>query len=168
MIRKKKPWKTFVLQAAIVGAAVWGGMTVAMERYKIGIDAQSSTSIPGKRVFIIDLRNTDFVRGDLVAFYTHGFDPYFPDGTRFVKRVVGLPGDHVIVGDPLITVEGKPTGWGVLLADHMGVPQEHFRRDLVVPEGHIWVMGGSHDSFDSRYWGVLPVDRLIGRVYAVY
>jgi conjugal transfer pilin signal peptidase TrbI len=168
MVRKKKPWKVFALQCLIVAACVWGVMAVAMERYRIGIDPQLTTCVPGKRVFAVDLNDQRIERGHLVAFRAQGLDPFFPDGTQMIKFAMGMPGDRVVVGNPLITVEGRQEGWGLILAKNLGVPEKLFERELIVPEGHIWVMGKTHDSFDSRYWGVVPMDRVIGRAYAIF
>ncbi|MCB6146779.1 S26 family signal peptidase (plasmid) [Providencia rettgeri] len=37
-----------------------------------------------------------------------------------------------------------------------------------MPAGHIWLMGRTKVSFDSRYWGVLPIENVIGRAYPIW
>mgnify|MGYP001098272042 CR=1 FL=1 len=40
--------------------------------------------------------------------------------------------------------------------------------DDIVPPGHLWMMGATADSFDSRYWGFLPERQVIGRAYVLW
>jgi len=47
-------------------------------------------------------------------------------------------------------------------------PPDDFLRDDVVPPGHLWMMGATADSFDSRYWGFLHEQQVIGRAYALW
>lgn len=130
-------------------------------------------------------------RGDIVVFYSP------KDGTRLVKRTVGLPGDVIeLRHDQLIingaVVEYKPIAEELLrdLApddrasseyaserlpgrSHLvaGIPAVPAMRDFGpyrVPEGSYFMMGDNRDnSFDSRYFGPVKRDRVLGRATAV-
>jgi len=43
-----------------------------------------------------------------------------------------------------------------------------FRQGLVVPDDQFWVMGDTRDSFDARYWGLLSMQQVRGRAYALF
>lgn len=130
-------------------------------------------------------------RGDVVVFYAP------TDGTRMVKRVVGLPGDTLKLDDNHLYVNGSPAeygpadpamvaamtgraGAGVIASEAIAggashpvleMPRVRSRRDfgpVVVPEGHYFLMGDNRDnSFDSRYWGSVERSRIVGRASAV-
>jgi signal peptidase I len=130
-------------------------------------------------------------RGDVVVFYA----PH--NGERYVKRVVGLPGDTVALRDEQLIINGRPVDYAPLdpavsaqLAqgereaslfaterltgrDHAVMVTRHLpaRRDagpLRVPENQYFVMGDNRDnSFDSRYFGPVDRRRIVGRTSSV-
>jgi conjugal transfer pilin signal peptidase TrbI len=67
-----------------------------------------------------------------------------------------------------VRINGAKVGEGLALAGTLKRPAQDFLRDDVVPPGHLWVMGATADSFDSRYWGFLPGGQVIGRAYALW
>jgi signal peptidase I len=101
--------------------------------------------------------------------------------TPYIKRVIGLPGDHVTCCNAhgLITVNGVPLHESSYL--YPGSAPSAVRFSIVVPAGQLWVMGDNRaDSDDSRYhdcqvpgsacepWdrdGTIPEDKVIGRAF---
>ena len=110
-------------------------------------------------------------RGDLVVFDgTHAF----ANNTDYVKRVVGLPGDHVVCCDAarLLTVNGTAIKEPYL---YPGDQSSELTFDVLVPSERIWVMGDHRsDSADSRAHlgdpggGMVRLDDVIGRVAVIY
>lgn len=130
-------------------------------------------------------------RGDIVVFYSP------KDGTRLVKRTIGLPGDVIELRHDQLFINGevveyKPIAEELLRdlapADranseyaserlpgrsHLvaGIPAVPAMRDFGpyhVPEGSYFMMGDNRDnSFDSRYFGPVKRDRILGRATAV-
>lgn len=101
-----------------------------------------------------------------------GFSP--GDERDFVKRVIGVAGDHVVCCDAegRITVNGHPLDEQAYL--HPGDAPSESPFDVVVPDGKLWVMGDHRSaSSDSRAHqgdpggGFVPTDRVIGRAFAV-
>jgi len=103
---------------------------------------------------------------------TFGFAP--PSERDFVKRVIGVPGDHVVCCD----AAGKVTVNGVELDEasylYPGNAPSDDAFDVTVPDGKLWVMGDHRAaSSDSRAHlgdpggGFVPTDRVIGRAFAV-
>ena len=90
--------------------------------------------------------------GDIITFASP------VDGERLIKRVVAVAGDSVAARRGVLYVNRMPAG----MAGHIEFgPVE-------VPAGHVFVMGDNRDnSFDSRFWGPLAVDRVYGRALKV-
>ena len=129
-------------------------------------------------------------RGDVVVF-RYPLDP----ATPFIKRVVGLPGDRIAYYNKVLYINGqqaeqRPIGTysgqgsgasmtGALLKQetlgdvaHPILVQEGYSSidgKLVVPEGHYFVLGDNRDnSRDSRYWGTVPEEMLIGKAFTIW
>jgi signal peptidase I len=131
-------------------------------------------------------------RGDIIVFKF----PY-QDHPHFVKRVIGLPGDHVKIVDQQVYVNGKlldepyvvhdpasgydplnytfpPAGnqmyLSVLQPEWAHELRSHVQGDeLVVPPGKYFAMGDNRDhSLDSRYWGFVDRDAIMGRPFLIY
>ncbi len=131
------------------------------------------------------------VRGDIVVFFSPA------DGERLVKRVIGLPGDRVELRNNQLLVNGRPASYGALapetiseipakeqpahrfaaetITDHshpvMATPALNAKRTfgpVVVPAGQYFMMGDNRDnSFDSRFYGPVRRDRIVGRAATV-
>jgi signal peptidase I len=128
-------------------------------------------------------------RGDVMVF----IPPHEPN--YYIKRVIGLPGDHVQYRDKVIYINGEalPQQDATLL-ENLGVMHsreliggiehdiytaagERFERlyefmppeGFVVPAGHYFMMGDNRDnSSDSRYWGPVSEKSIVGKAVAVW
>src|SRR5512145_3470529 len=123
-------------------------------------------------------------RGDIIVFYSP------KDGTRLVKRVIGLPGDRVELRGVALTINGVPVPQQPVSAaddspfvlyseDLPGRPSHpvraydpQLRSDLTqvfeVRPDEYFVLGDNRDeSFDSRYWGGVPRKQVLGRALRV-
>jgi len=108
-------------------------------------------------------------RGEIVVFH-YPKEPQFD----FVKRVVGLPGERVVVKDGKITVynNDNPNGLnpdeGIELAgSYTQAGPDDQPIDIVIPKGNIFVVGDNrtpNGSADSREWGLLPSNDIVGTV----
>lgn len=129
-------------------------------------------------------------RGDVMVFRFPG-DP----SLNYIKRVVGLPGDHVVYKDkklyvndvlmeqtaldgysysesgerhtPLHRLQEKLDGvvHDILLADGL----DQMPKDITVPPGQYFVMGDNRDrSNDSRYWGTVPERNIVGKAFMIW
>lgn len=104
-------------------------------------------------------RDGGLERGDVVVFP-------FPLNREedFIKRVIGLPGDRVMVIRGDVFINGQRIQEDYLLAEPRGDMEE-----LIVPQGTIFVMGDNrNDSSDSRVWGPLSIDEIIGKAIFRY
>ena len=130
-------------------------------------------------------------RGDVIVF-RYPKDP----ATPFIKRVVGLPGDTIGYREKTLYINGEPaaqreigiyqgsgSGTGMTgssrRTEDLGEIQHDIlvynrrssagRGEWVVPPGHYFVLGDNRDnSRDSRFWGFVPDENLIGRAFGIW
>ena len=149
------------------------------------VDKLHFAGLPGRNSL---MPYADIHRGDIIVFY-------FPvDPSQFlVKRVIGMPGDHVRLRNKMVYVNGAPLS--ETYAIHGQRTQDGYRDnfpayvsyarlerrwryelqrylyegDVVVPKDQYFVMGDNRDdSEDSRYWGFVPRANIIGRPLVIY
>jgi len=129
-------------------------------------------------------------RGDVAVFR-------FPqdESVNYIKRVIGLPGDRIVYEGKKLYVNGQPMPQGpatlytvqeegeVLYEAARHIEQldavehdillsarpDYSPREYVVPAGHYFVMGDNRDhSNDSRYWGYVPEQNLVGKAFFIW
>jgi signal peptidase I len=133
--------------------------------------------------------------GDIVVFLKPAADPDPVDGSPtypfLVKRLVGVPGDHIRLRDGIVIINGvaqsQPHAQPTTLENHsdfldefpseipsvergateawsVDFPNHVENGELVVPPGKFFMMGDNrHNSLDSRYWGFVPRENIVGR-----
>src|SRR5690606_6730431 len=104
----------------------------------------------------------------LYAFEARGLAPWYVDGTRMLKRLTGMPGEGVEVDHHGIQVAKRQVGEGLVLAAQLGQTPEAFHRTHVLDEGQYWFSGEAPTSFDSRYWGPVSGEQLLGRAWPLW
>ena len=112
---------------------------------------------------------------------------------EYVKRVIGMPGDRLRVTDKKVYINGRllPESYTQFKGDEYSgefPPQNHYEWyfqfpfalrktqknadgsiDYIVPERHYFCMGDNRDnSFDSRYWGPVPFEYVVGKPWRIY
>lgn len=126
-------------------------------------------------------------RGDVMVF----FPPHAPE-TYYIKRVIGIPGDHITYNNHQLTINGTvveekliaqlPAGAPVLKMTSEKIDDKTFtthkylrpsrlsmQGSWVVPAGHYFMMGDNRDnSLDSREWGMVSEDAIVGKAFAVW
>ncbi len=88
--------------------------------------------------------------------------------TTFIKRVVGLPGDHLQIRDGHVIRNGVPEKDPYIIAC-TDQPECNFPGTIVVPAGDYYMMGDNRpDSDDSRFWGPVRRGWIIGKAFFTY
>ena len=182
-----------ILLAAFVLS--WTVKTFLVQPFFIPSESMESTLIKGDRVLVSKLTPGpfDLHRGDVVVFKDPGgwldaseapdsgmpaaIETFFTyvgllpqdSGEHLIKRVIGLPGDHVECCDAQgrLMVNGQPIDEASYIKAGSIPSQVEF--DVVVPEDHLWVQGDNRQgSYDSRFTGgqpggpFVPLDNVVG------
>jgi signal peptidase I len=133
--------------------------TFVVQTFRVEQESMLDTFVEGQHLLIDKLtpRIDDYSRGDVVVFHA---PPDWDDGTPFIKRVIGEPGDTVAVRDGAVFVNGVQ-----LDEPYVHYPIEAGAWDeITVPAGELIVMGDHRDaSVDSREFGPVPIENVIGR-----
>lgn len=97
-------------------------------------------------------------RGDVVVF--RGVDG---EEETLIKRVVGVPGDEILVEDGVLFVNGDPQKEPYL---NRAFPSRDSYGPVAVPEGYVFLMGDNRgNSRDSRVFGPVPLENLEGKAF---
>jgi signal peptidase I len=173
------------------------------EPFRIPSDSMMPTLLDGDFIFVnkftyglrLPVVNREVValgkpqRGDVVVFRLPS-DP----STNYIKRLVGLPGDHIVVREKRVYVNGEEmpvrldgmfepfasTPLAQIGVEKLGTVDHRvlyigerpsYDFDSVVPEGHLFFMGDNRDnSRDSRFpeVGFVPVDNVVGKAVRIW
>ncbi len=178
--------RSFVIQPYRVPSGslmptIYPGDFIAVQQYAYGV----RWPLNGRVIWSIGQPK----RGDLALFHC-------PVDLKkiYIKRVVGLPGDHIVYRDRQLYINGHKverqwlaqeqdisTPWHNLVERYQeqlgGLAHDVYLSeidcglisDVVVPVGHYFMLGDNRDnSLDSRVWGLVPERLLIGKAFAVW
>ncbi|MGH0003612.1 S26 family signal peptidase [Pseudovibrio ascidiaceicola] len=168
MRRTKQSWRLFAFKALSIVVVFFVSAEAFSARYRIAYDPQEVKCLPDYSVYLLDTWDTSRERGGLYFFDARGLEPIFQDGTRLVKILSGLPGDQVEVKEDGVFVNSTNLAQGLALASKLGSNPEKFLVSGTLQEGNYWFLGEHELSFDSRYWGAVNDDQILGRAYPIF
>lgn len=143
-------------------SAFMGAMPYIIAHWGVGIDTQRNPSNPF-RLYLHCKLDRNYTPGTYAAFPMIGFAPLIPDGTIFVKRIGATEGDRIELTQNVLSVNGRPVATvNPIILAKAGLAASRLEGVEVVPSGFALMLGASPDSFDSRYYGLVPVNRLAG------
>lgn len=152
------------------------GDFILVNKYTYGI----RLPVAGTKVFAVN----EPKNGEIMVFIPPHQDEYF------IKRVVGIPGDRVRYEDKTLYINGEKQNQTFVAqfppinpkflhyTENLGGVEHSIQHDAyrgtgveewVVPEGQYFMMGDNRDySSDSRYWGFVSEDKIVGRAVAIW
>ena len=189
-------WREWVLPALVAVAVLAPLRSAVADWNDVPSGSMLPTILVGDRIFInklaYDLKVpfttwhiatwADPQRGDIIVF------PSPADGIRLVKRIVAVPGDRIELRDDRLFINGEPASYALI---DNGAPSALIVSETVsgrthplriepqrpamrsfgpvgVPSGCYFMMGDNRDnSADSRYFGFVSRDRILGRATTV-
>jgi len=193
----------FVFEWTMTALVLVFGMSSVVQGFVVPTSSMESTVMTGDHMFVDRvsysppgavssrlLPYTEVKRGDIIVFR-------FPPDIKqsYVKRVMGLPGDHIRIADKVVYLNGHKLASepytqhifpgfepyrDTFPSAPMGVQPEYAERvaemlthvengELVVPEGKYFAMGDNRDnSSDSRYWGWVPRENIYGKPFIIW
>ncbi len=89
-----------------------------------------------------------------------------PGSPDYIKRLIGMPGDTLEVRQGIVFIDGQPLAEPY--RNGPPSPDDNYG-PVLVPPGHFFMMGDNrNDSYDSRYWGFVPRENILGTPLFVY
>jgi len=195
-----EPQRGFLSEWTITIILLLFGTTTLVQAYVIPTGSMENTLLVGDHLLVDKLSYApsgavsrhllpydELQRGDIIVFR------YPVDISQtFVKRLIGLPGDHIRLSDKQLILNGKAVKEPYVYhnTDYLDSYRDNFPGELnvhvsasaidmlqnhvshgevVVPPGTYFAMGDNRDSsLDSRYWGFVPRENIIGKPLIVY
>lgn len=128
-------------------------------RYRIDGSSMNPTLADGQYLIVNNFSYylNEPEQGEIIVFH------HPTSELNLIKRVIGTPGDHVVVENGTVTVNGE-----ALTEPYISAPPQ-YRGEWTVPEDNYFVLGDNRNaSSDSHTWSFLPEDHIVGRAEIIY
>ncbi|MEN8172798.1 MAG: signal peptidase I [Chloroflexota bacterium] len=155
-------WLIEIFETLVLSLLLFLVINLLTARIEVESVSMEDTLVPGTRVLVSKFSYWgDFPeRGDIIV-----FEPPFESEAPYIKRVIGLPGEKVTINEDGVYVNGGKIPEHYLSLDMYA----HGQRSWIVDSDALFVMGDNRDnSSDSRTWGLMPADNIIGKAVFVY
>jgi signal peptidase I len=182
-LKKKSTFREYAEAAVIAIILALFIRTFVVQAFKIPSGSMEPTLLVGDHILVnkflygikIPFINKTLIpisepeRGDVIVFI------YPVDRSKdFIKRVIGIPGDEIKIVDRTIYVNGEPYKdehgyYSNTERGFAGKGNENPFGPITVPEDHLFVMGDNRNhSYDSRFWGFVPMEDVKGKAFIIY
>ncbi len=153
-------WLADLFETILLAVVLFVGINLVSARIRVESISMEPTLTAGEFLIVNKLayRFGEMQRGDVIVFY-------YPLDTsqRFIKRLIGLPGDEVAVSDGKVFINGQP-----LKEPYISAPPTYMG-SWQVPSDAVFVLGDNRNrSADSHVWGMVPLDYIIGKAIFIY
>jgi signal peptidase I len=135
--------------------------TFLFETYRVVGQSMDQTLEQDQRLIVSKLsyRLHEPQRGDIIVFH----DPQEPS-RNLIKRIIGLPGEILEIRSGQVFINGQPID-----EPYLGSTSTRSEPQIAIPDGYYFVMGDNrNNSSDSRSWGVLDTNRIVGKAAFTY
>lgn len=160
------------LMVAVAGLAftVVGALAghAAAQNFRIAFDKAEVPCLPW-RVYLVSLTDERPERGSIVTFHARNVEPHFEEGAMFTKMVIGLPGEIVTITSGAVEVGGvEHPGLSAEVLEKLGVGALDLERRYQLGPDEFFMAGTSDNAFDSRYYGPVSGDQLVGHARGLW
>jgi signal peptidase I len=154
-----------IIETLVISLLLFAVINFVSARIRVESISMRETLLPGDFVLVNkmayavgDFTTGEIKRGDVVV-----FDPPFAAPEPYIKRVIGLPGEVVTIRDGKVYIDD------VLMLESYIQSSFYTDGNWQVPLGEVFVMGDNrNNSSDSRSWGTVPQDNIMGKALFVY
>jgi signal peptidase I len=160
---RRTPWLRFlldVLETIVISALLFLGINTVTARIRVDSYSMEPTLTRGSLVMVNKFAYKFGApqRGDVIVFHY----PPNPE-QQYIKRVIGLPGEQVKIANGKVYINGV-----MLEEPYIQAPIQR-GGEWQVPANALFVLGDNrNNSADSRVWGMVPMDYVIGKALFVY
>lgn len=150
-----------ILEIALISLFLFLSINTISARIRVESVSMQPTLFAGNFVVVnkLSYRFGEPSRGDIIVFRY----PPDPELDPYIKRVIGLPGEHVLVEDGKVYING------VRISEPYLETQTQQGGEWTVPQDGLFMMGDNrNNSSDSRAWGMVPLENVIGKAFIVY
>lgn len=154
-------WVIIIVVAVAISLVM---RTFVVQTYFIPSASMEPTLLIGDRIIVskLSVQLGTIHRGDILVFKAPPAEHCGEVVADLVKRVIGLPGDHLTSKGNTIYVNGHPLHETWTHYEPLGTAIGN----VTVPANSYFMMGDNHpDSCDSRFWGSVPRSYIIGKVF---
>ncbi len=175
-----------LIYIALIFAVITVSLYLFTSKYTIGIAHQEC--LP-ERIWLIDKAVKPSHRGEYISFKGRNI-PRFKNTTTLTKIIEGVPGDTIVVspssGTQEITLNGMKRQMKIKAevsvisgnsrsrflayetgSDGRALPFVYGYGTYTIPKGHYFVVGRHPGSYDSRYWGTIKEENVVGKAHPV-
>ncbi|MEO7118896.1 MAG: signal peptidase I [Candidatus Limnocylindrales bacterium] len=155
-----------VITTAILAVVIYLVVqTFVVQTYQVKMESMVPNLLPDQHVLVDKLtpRFDDYSRGDVVVFHPPADEDV--DGTPFIKRIIGVGGDHIEIRGGAVIVNGVQLPEPYIARDGLTEPTGG-QNEWDVPEAELFLLGDHRSqSEDSRSFGTVRVSSVIGRAW---
>jgi len=162
-IEEKINWGRFaldIIETLVLAVILFLAINAMSARVRVDGFSMRPTLEDGEFVLVSKMSYyfRDVERGDIIVFHF----PMNPE-EELIKRVIGLPGDSVSVHSGVVSVNGQ------VLNEPYISSAPAYSGDWQVLDGQLFVLGDNrNNSNDSKDWGLLPFDQIVGKAVLIY
>ena len=149
-----------IMETLILAVVLFVGINAVSARVRVDGTSMIPTLQNGEFVLVNRLayRFGDVQHSDIIVFHHPN-----PPSQDLIKRVIGLPGDEIVIHAGQVSVNGQ------LLNEPYIEAAPAYEGTWLVPEGSLFVLGDNrNNSEDSHKWGLLPISNVIGKAILIY
>ncbi len=149
-----------ILETLVIALVLFAGINAVSARIRVDGHSMEPTLFTGEFVIVNKMAYKLGAAkiGDVIVFHP----PNNPT-EEYIKRVIGLPGEHVVIRDGKVMVNDQ-----VLEEPYINAAPG-YEADVMVGSDGLFVLGDNrNNSSDSHSWGTVPIDNIIGKAVLVY